>query len=237
MATAHNEVLVDLGPRIVTGELRPGDTLTLETIGARYRVSRTVAREVVQVLVAMGLVESRRRSGITVRPASDWNHFDPAVIRWRLEGEDRAGHLLQLSELRSAVEPISAALAAEHAGQDTRDRLLHLAEALEATGAAGDLRAFLAHDIEFHRLLLQASGNVMFGALGDVVEEVLRGRTDHDLMPSHPKPEARALHAAVARAVADSDGAAARIAMEAICAEVVETIDPATGAQANDTSG
>ncbi|MGH3950638.1 MAG: hypothetical protein ACRDSE_16225, partial [Pseudonocardiaceae bacterium] len=50
----------------------------------RHGVSRTVARETMRVLESMGLVVSRRRVGITVRPLGEWNVFDPRVIWWRL---------------------------------------------------------------------------------------------------------------------------------------------------------
>lgn len=221
MATVYTEVLADLGPRVVDGRLAPGTALTLDGLAAEYGVSRTVAREVVQVLASMGLVESRRRTGVRVLEPERWNHHSPSVIRWRLDGEGRGRHLHELSELRAAVEPPSAALAAEHADDDVRARLVDIATHMEDAGSAGDLGTFLELDVEFHRLLLTASGNVMFGAFGDVVEEVLRGRTDHDLMPPVPKPEARRLHSMVAQAVADGDAEVARVAMQAICVEVV----------------
>jgi len=218
--TLHHEVLADLGPRVVSGALAEGQTMTLEWLCAEYDVSRTVAREVTQVLASMHLVESRRRTGIRIRPRQEWDAYNPAVIGWRLTGSDRAAHLHELSQLRAAVEPAAAELAARHASDEVRAELLRLSDDLEATGAAGDLRTFLEHDVRFHRLLLAGSGNSMFSALCDVVEAVLRGRTDHHLMPPEPKPEARALHAAVARAVAEGDGATARDAMTGICVEV-----------------
>ena len=221
VSTVYTGVLAELGTRIVDGRLAPNSTLTLEGLQTEYKVSRTVAREVVQVLASMGLVESRRRTGIRVRPSEDWDHFDPAVIRWHLDGDSRAVHLHELSQLRAAVEPPSAALASEHADADAREEVVRLAEAMETSGAAGDLATFLDLDIAFHRLLLTSSGNVMFAALGDVVEEVLRGRTDHHLMPAEPKPEARRLHLMVAEAVADGEAEVAHAAMHAICVEVV----------------
>lgn len=224
MATLHSDVLADLGPRLVTGGLPEGATITLEWLGTEYGVSRTVAREVTQVLVSMRLVESRRRTGIRVLPRSEWDVYDPAVIRWRLAGDQRAAHLGELSQLRAAVEPAAAELAATHAPADVRRRLLQLAEDLETTGASGDLAAFLEHDVAFHRLLLETSGNTMFAALAQVVEEVLRGRTDHHLMPSTPKQAARDLHAEVARAVAAGDAARARAAMTQICLEVATAV-------------
>lgn len=221
MSHVYSGVLEELGPRIVAGQLAPESSLTLEWLQTEFGVSRTIAREVVQVLASMGLVESRRRTGVRVRPPADWNHFDPAVTRWRLDGDGRAAHLHDLSQLRAAVEPPSAALAAVHADPQVRSEIVQLAEAMEIAGAKGDLATFLDLDIAFHRMLLEASGNVMFGALGDVVEEVLRGRTDHDLMPPEPKPEARRLHLMVAQAVADGDAEVAGSAMRAICVEVV----------------
>lgn len=228
MSTVYQGVLAELGPRIVDGTLPVGTVITLERLTEEYGVSRTIAREVVQVLVSMGLVESRRRTGIRVMPRTSWDAFDPAVIRWRLQGPERAAHLVELSQLRAAVEPAAAELAAGHAGGAERAEVLRLAEALEETGAAGDLTTFLEHDVAFHRLLLNASGNVMFAGLGDVVEEVLRGRTEHRLMPSEPKPEARRLHSMVAAAVAGGEGEVARAAMTTICLEAFTGIAEAS---------
>jgi DNA-binding FadR family transcriptional regulator len=127
------------------------------------------------------------------------------------------------------VEPAAAALASDLAERPQRARILQLADDLEQTGSSGDLRAFLEHDVAFHRLLLEASGNVMFAALGDVVEEVLRGRTDHHLMPPEPKREARRLHHVVAEAVSAGEAEVARAAMSAICAEVVSEVAEMAG--------
>jgi DNA-binding FadR family transcriptional regulator len=219
MSTVYQGVLAELGPRIVDGSLPVGSVITLERLSEQFGVSRTIAREVVQVLVSMGLVESRRRTGIRVLPRTHWDAFDPAVIRWRLQGPERDAHLGELSQLRAAVEPAAAQLAAVEADDAERAEVLRLADLLEDTGAVGDLTAFLDHDVAFHRLLLRASGNVMFARLGDVVEEVLRGRTEHHLMPPEPKPEARRLHSMVAAAVAGGESEVARAAMTTICLE------------------
>jgi len=225
MATMHDHLLAQVGPRIVDGSLAAGSVLTLEQLSEEFGVSRTVSREVVQVLVSMRLVRSRRRHGVTILPATQWDMYDPAVIRWRLAGPDRPVALRQLTQLRSAVEPPAAAAAARNADDGQRHRIVELAAELERTGAAGNLTVFLEHDVEFHRLLLLASGNAMFAGLVEVVEAVLRGRTDHALMPPYPKPEARRLHAVVAEAVANGEPEVAESAMGAICAEVVSAME------------
>ena len=221
MPTLYEDVLSKLGPRIVNGSLPAGSTINLDWLQQEFDVSRTVAREVVQVLASMRLVDSRRRTGVKVLPRDMWDVYDRAVIRWRLAGREREAQLHQLSQLRAAIEPPAAALAALNADDGQRRQIVEVAEAMESTGAAGDLRTFLEHDVVFHRVLLEASGNSMFVGLAYVVEEVLRGRTDHQLMPARPKPEARRLHAVVAEAVAGGEPEVAQAAMAAICAEVV----------------
>jgi DNA-binding FadR family transcriptional regulator len=98
---------------------------------------------------------------------------------------------------------------------------VELAALMEEAGSHGDLDAFLDQDVEFHRVLLECSGNDMFAGLSDVVGEVLRGRTHHHLMPAHPKAEARRLHAVVADAIAEGEPEVAQASMAAIVAEVV----------------
>src|SRR5690606_4703508 len=105
MSTLHEEVLARLGPLIISGSLAPGSTVNLEWVQQEFGVSRTVAREVVQVLASMRLVSSRRRTGVTVLPEEEWDSYDRAVIRWRLDGPDRGRWLHQLSQLRTAIEP------------------------------------------------------------------------------------------------------------------------------------
>ena len=103
------------GPRSPRATTRRARVLRTDELAQRFDVSRTVVREAVRVLESMHLVESRRRVGVTVRPAEEWNVFDPQVIRWRLAGADRPRQLRSLTVLRSAIEPVAAALAAEHA--------------------------------------------------------------------------------------------------------------------------
>jgi len=222
--TLHNRVLAVLGPAIAAGDYRPGHVFTLDRLEADFGVSRTVVREAVRVLESMGMVVSRPRIGVKVQPATAWNVFDPYLIRWRLAGRGRVAQLRSLTELRAAVEPAAAAAAAVRASEAGRARLAELSELLTVTGEAGDLETFLRHDIEFHRLVLRESGNEMFAGLGDVIAEVLIGRTAHHLMPAHPRPEALRLHALVASAIGAGLADVAQAAMRSIVAEVRDEV-------------
>ncbi|MGF0115862.1 FadR/GntR family transcriptional regulator [Promicromonospora sp. Marseille-Q5078] len=216
----HAAVLDSLGRAITSGDVAPGTPLTLDGIGSRHGVSRTVAREVMRMLEGLGMVRSRRRVGLVVLGMDEWNVLDPRVIRWRLQGPGRDAQLRSLTELRHAVEPLAAAGAARNATPQVRGELVDLARRMRTLGEAGDLTEFLALDVRMHELLLRSSGNEMFGPLADVVAEVLSGRTHLGLMPASPVPEALDQHEAVARAVADGDPDAAEAAMSAIVGEV-----------------
>ncbi|QTI70132.1 FadR/GntR family transcriptional regulator [Gordonia polyisoprenivorans] len=220
----HEQVLTELGVRIASGDLPEGAVETLDGIGTEFAVSRTLAREVIRVLESMGLVASRRRVGITVQPRTRWSVFDPRLIRWRLDGADRAAFLLTLSELRRGIEPAAAALAARRADEHQCRVLAAAASDMAVHGRTGDLDAYLLADKIFHRGLLEASGNEMFRALTGVVGEVLTGRTHHGMMPARPNPAAIALHDDVARAIRLGEPDAAENAMRAIIDEAAQAV-------------
>ncbi|WP_324788785.1 FadR/GntR family transcriptional regulator [Streptomyces sp. H51] len=201
----HGRVLDTLGPAITAGEYPPGSVLRTDELAQRFEVSRSVMREAVRVLESMHLVRSRRRVGVTVRPTAEWNVYDPQVIRWRLAGADRPRQLRSLTVLRSAVEPVAAGLAARHASPEQCAELTECALGMVANSRGHRLQGYLVHDIAFHRVILTASGNEMFARLGDVVAEVLAGRTEHEVMFEDPDPAAVTLHVQVAEAVREGD--------------------------------
>jgi DNA-binding FadR family transcriptional regulator len=205
----HGHVLDTLGPAITAGEYPPGSVLRTDELAQHFDVSRSVMREAVRVLESMHLVESRRRVGVTVLPQSRWNVYDPQVIRWRLAGADRPRQLRSLTVLRSAIEPVAAGLAARNASAEQCAELTERALGLVANSRGHRLEAYLVHDVAFHRAILNASGNEMFARLGDVVAEVLSGRTHHDVMFEDPDPAAVTLHVQVAEAVREGDAARA----------------------------
>lgn len=183
-----------------------------------------MAREAIRVLESMGMIEPRRRVGITIQPSTKWNMFDPRLIRWRLQSGDRAAQLVSLSELRRGFEPVAAALAARRANPDQCRTMAAAVSDMVVHGRSGDLEAYLLADKIFHQALLEASGNEMFRALNDVVAEVLAGRTHHGMMPDIPNPEAIELHDQVARAIRLGEEQLAEHAMRAIIDEAVDAV-------------
>lgn len=212
----HGQVVDRIGRSLAAEETRAGEVLRLEDVQEMYDVSRTVAREAVRVLESKRVVTSRPRVGITVRPLAEWNLYDPQVIRWRLTSPARDVQLRELAELRAAVEPAAALLAAHCAGDEERREVLGYARAMADAARDGESKAFVAADTSFHRALLRASGNRMFAQLAEVTEELLHGRRDLLLMPDELDNAAVESHLALAEAVAEGRATEAAACMRTI---------------------
>ncbi|GMM97530.1 FadR/GntR family transcriptional regulator [Microbacterium sp. UBA1612] len=225
LAGLHSKVLDELGAAICAGELPAGSVLTLDDVESTYGISRSVARETVRVLQSMGLAVSRRRVGVVVLPDTEWNLYDPQIIRWRLASPDRAAQLAALVELRAAVEPEAARLAAQRATSAEISDLIALAGKLWAAGEEGDGEAFLALDVQFHARVLLLSRNAMFARLDSLIAQILVSRTEHGLVPSEPDVVALQRHVDVAGAIQRRDGDAAHDLMRSILLQTIDEID------------
>src|SRR5699024_4250470 len=221
----HSDILNTLGAEIAGGSLQAGDVLTLAGLEERFGVSRTVVREAMRILESLGMVSAKRRVGLTVQPPGSWSVLDPQVIAWRLAGAGRAEQLRSLTQLRVALEPTAARLAAQTA-RHTGPELTTLAARLRELGeqGLGDTPEYLQIDVQFHTLLLTSGGNEMFAALAGSVAEVLTGRTRLGLTPAHPAHAAVENHEELARAIGAGDAAGAdgpaRAGADAVGAEV-----------------
>src|SRR5262249_34171200 len=143
-----------IGGEIVNGRLQPGATLPAEDVLlSRYGVSRTVLREALNVLFGKGLLDARPKRGTVVRPRSDWNQLDPAVLSWLEQGTSlrpsgRRDSLDDLMEIRRIIEPSAAALAAQRRTEDDIERMTAAYDAMEEARAHAE--AFMKADLAFH---------------------------------------------------------------------------------------
>jgi GntR family galactonate operon transcriptional repressor len=200
----HGEVVHELGRAVVRGEVEAGATLPAEEqLAAEFGVSRGAFREAMKVLAAKGLVASRTRTGTVVLPPQRWNLMDPDVLAWRYQGHPTRAHLDDLAEVRVALEPEAARLAAARIRKVEVARLRDLVADMEATLERPD--DFIAADLAFHQGVVTASGNelfaTIFGLLGTALAEVRHVHTRSVRRNSQTLPD----HTAVVDALADGD--------------------------------
>ena len=232
-SSRRHDILESLGQAICGGGLHEGDVLNMDELATRFKVSRPVVREACGVLSSLGLVVSRRRAGTVVQGSTQWELFNTDVIRWRLNSANRATQIVELSELRSSIEPAAAELAARRATAGERERLVACLQGLLAAGESGDIPGFHRADKQFHTLIMVSGHNAMFAQLHRFVEGMLESRYRQGLMPSEIDPWALAWHSSLGRAVIDGDPAGAHEAARKIVArsadEMIELSElPAT---------
>ncbi|WP_315760263.1 FadR/GntR family transcriptional regulator [Sphingomonas sp. Y38-1Y] len=214
-------MLDTLGKAIVVGRYEARRFPTEAEIAKAHGVSRSVTREAVKMLTAKGLVSARPRQGTVVQPSANWNLFDPDVLRWLLERKVSVELLRQFNELRVAIEPEAAALAARfHEADDLkaiRDGLDQMREAERGHGNVLDA------DIAFHVAVLRASKNPFYAQFQTMVATALRTSIRYT---NRIKGRSANIgdHAAVADAIEARDVEGARTAMRRIIGDVLDLI-------------
>lgn len=225
------ELVEEIGGMIVRGDAPAGESLPIEAeLSKQYDASRTVVREAIKMLTAKGLVGSRPRRGTYVEPESEWNLFDPDVLRWTLQRRFSIDLLREFLIARRAIEPAAAREAASHrdgeAIAEIARRLDDMREA--ATGARDPLEA----DIAFHIAVLEASGNRFFRQFSFVVDTALR----FSIRLTNTAKGVRAAsvddHGAIHEAIARGDGDGAALAVERMLDEALQLLDMSAASEA-----
>jgi DNA-binding FadR family transcriptional regulator len=199
----HAAVVDRLAAMIIGGDSGMGSQLPTEgELCATMGVSRTILREAVKTLVAKGMLVTGPRTGTRTRTPADWNLLDPDVIRWRLEAGVDQAFVRDILELRLAIEPEAAKLAAQraNAGDIATIRLAYkgMVDAVN-TGGGGYLEA----DLAFHKAILAATHNQFFVALTPAVDALLRVSFQYSTKSRESARSSLPLHDEIVQAIAD----------------------------------
>lgn len=219
-------MLDQLGKTIVTGGYDNTPFPTEAELSIRHGVSRSVTREAVKMLTSKGLLSARPRQGTIVQPSASWNLFDPDVLRWLLERKFSLELLKEFNQLRVAIEPAAAALAASAADHKGLELIRQGFARMQAADRGEDDP--LDADIAFHIAILKASANPFFAQFRDVVSTALRTsiRFTNRIQGRTADLDA---HEAVKIAIEKRKPAAARKAMAGIISDVVTLISETAG--------
>lgn len=222
----HQSLARDLGRAIVSGQYKPGDGLQGEMEHSKaLGVSKNAYREAIRMLVAKGLLESRPKAGTHVTPRHRWNLLDPDILAWMFMGEPDRAFIRDLFELRGIIEPAAAAMAAK---RRSAEQLTGMEQALDEMRRLG-LRneQGQAADRQFHRVILEATGNEalvsLAGSVGAAVQWTTHFKQRARKVPRDPVPE----HAALYEAIASGDAERAREAMETLVQLALEDMHQA----------
>jgi DNA-binding GntR family transcriptional regulator len=126
--------------RIVDGEYEPGERIVELRIAEEFGVSQAPVREALRELESLRLVESEPFRGARVRAV-------------------RADEIAESYPVRAALEELAAKLAAERLAGAAAPLQAGI-DAMRAAAVDGDLRAFVRHDVAFHRVFVEASANL-----------------------------------------------------------------------------
>lgn len=207
----HAQVVDHLGSQIVTGELKPGDTIEYETYLDEFDVSRTVLREAIKVLSAKGLLDARPRLGTYVTDRARWQLLDGDVLAWRGGPNPDPVLVRDLEEVRMIFEPAAARLAA---ARRTEAQLAVIGTAFERmrADAHGQVENMVDSDIGFHLAILRSVGNELLEQFEVVLQPALASRNAMALSHDSGGDYLR-LHEDVYRAIVAGDEDQAHAAM------------------------
>lgn len=230
-----HQVTYKLGAAIVRGDYGINQVFPTEAeLCTQFDISRSVIREAVKMLTAKGLISSRPRQGIRVQPTSNWNMFDTDVLEWTLTSRPSLELLREFTELRIAIEPEAAILAARKQNQA---EIARIGAALERLGAAADGRDDpLEADIAFHTAILLASENRFFIQLRSFIQTALRVSIASTNQLKGVEMASEADHRAIYDAIVAGDVEAAQNASLAILNEALSLIDASLKASAKASS-
>lgn len=209
---AYEYVAERLADHIKSSRLAAGDRLPTEAqLAQDLGVGRSIVREAVKILGALGLVEARRGSGLYVGEGtrSFLARLGPTAVTVR---PDQVSSLLAF---RLVQEHETARLAAERSTVSTLRELERLLRANEAAVATGP-EEFRRTDAALHLAIAEASGNLFLLELVDQILRVQSAAIEH-IVGGTPgsRADAAAEHAKVVEAIRDGDPEAARDAMAA----------------------
>lgn len=136
----REQVEGQLSSRIVSGEIPPGEVLTVPTLAGEFGVSATPVREAMLNLARRGFLRPIRNRGFEVTEVS------PEELR-------------HLSEVRMLLEAPPMVVVAGNLADETVAELRVLADRIVSAAREARFDEYLAADTEFHLRILECTGN------------------------------------------------------------------------------
>ena len=199
----------ELIQRIATGRWPEGDLLPTEVeLQAEFTVSRTALREGLKAVEDRGMISIRQGRGAVVQPVTRWNLLDPLVLSALIDHHPTPEIFEQVMATRMMIEPELARAAAAAITDAELDAIGNVLERM--VEEVDDPDGYLELDVEFHRLVAEASANLVAGAIMASIEQPLRSSRRLTNTIPHALHRAQQDHRAIYLRLRnrDADGAA-----------------------------
>ncbi len=154
-STLDLEVLERIRDAIVQGDIPPGRRINQLRTASHLGVSRGPVRAAMAKLAQEGLVENVPRRGSFATP------LDRSTVA-------------DVYGVREALESFAAAEAASRITRGSVDELRRKIERMQALAARKDVRRLVDADLEFHRRVVELSGNRQIAYLWKITEVNIR---------------------------------------------------------------
>jgi len=194
---------------IENGTLQPGDKIPPEREFARtLKISRASLRTGLGYLAAMGVMKVRHGVGTFV--ADGPAEFGKASLS--MMGALHGFQSWQMFEARIILESNLAALAAERGKEEHHTALAE--EVAEIFASIDNPADFLIHDVLFHRIVSQASGNPILAALMETITSSMYDKRRRTVERAIDMRESAGMHREIFRAIRARKPLEARRLME-----------------------
>lgn len=185
----------ELERMILDAELEMGARINELALAARLGISRGPVREACRSLVQAGLLETRANRGFFVRKLTH-------------------AEVVDLYDLRAGLMRLAGQLVAQRATADHVTQLRTLADAMDRACTRGDTRRFQDLNVEFHAVLVLATGNRRLQEVYDGLGKESRLFRRRGLVSKAAMASSNAEHRAIIEAVARQDAAQAAETLE-----------------------
>ena len=158
---------------LITQTLKPGNRLPpQDELVEEFGVSRTVVREAITMLTALGVVESKQGKGTFIKDRVSDTIIDPLVFSLLLEKRTPDDFL----ELRQMIELGMLPAVIKKADADDISRMKKAIEMLEKSYEKGvrDRDVLCEYDLAFHYAFGDSTRNPLLIRIGRTVWEVFR---------------------------------------------------------------
>lgn len=196
-----DDAILRIKDMIISGELAPGDRLPPEKeLSERLGLSRSSLREAVKALEVIRVLDVRRGDGTYV------TSLEPRLLLEAMSfvvdlHDDQS--VLEIFAVRRILEPAASALAAQHAGDEA---VTGLREVVASVHPDTDVEGLVAHDLEFHRGIAEATGNSYLASLLDSLSShTVRARIWRGITQENAVERTLREHHAILDAIATGD--------------------------------